>query len=74
MPPWAPPSAPPRLVPPEKEDTAIRRVLHADRIAETWGVEVGKKTVDGVEVGGAGECGVLDLEARMVGSEVWGIS
>jgi hypothetical protein len=66
-------SAPPKLVPPENEVTAIRRSLQACRITDVCCVLMGKTTARGVSCGGAGECLVLALASRSCTSSVHSI-
>jgi len=68
IPPLVEAKAPPKLVPPENEVTAIWRSLHAFKMTETSDVDLGKNTVTGVSSEDAGECGVLALESRIAGS------
>lgn len=68
IPPLVDVNAPPKLVPPENEVTAMRRSLHVLRMMETSWVDFGKNTVTGVFSADTGECGVLALESRTAGS------
>lgn len=61
-------NAPPKLVPPEKDVAAMWRSLHALRTSDVSCVVLGKKTVIGVSLGDAGECGVFAFFSRIAGS------